>query len=83
MACRVESHCNACGLCVAICPVNAIHELPGRVEISAPLCTECLGYAEIPACISICPIGAISFADTMEWKPLANVNGHAAREARK
>ncbi|MCC7342756.1 MAG: 4Fe-4S binding protein [Bryobacterales bacterium] len=69
MACRVEPHCNACGICVAICPVNAILETVDGVRISSALCTECVGYADTPVCMEVCAIDAISDACTIEWKP--------------
>ena len=67
MACRVEPHCNACGICVAICPVNAILETMGGIRISGALCTECLGYADAPVCMKVCPIDAIDYAPVIEW----------------
>lgn len=67
MACRIEPHCNACGLCVAICPVNAILEAVDGVRISSALCTECLGFAEAPVCMEVCPIDAITDAFAVEW----------------
>ena len=59
MACWIESHCNACGLCIAACPVWAIREEAQQVWIEPQLCTECLGYASQPSCAFICPMDAI------------------------
>jgi ferredoxin len=62
MACRIEPHCNACGVCAANCPVGAILETTEQTRIVAALCTECLGYDEMPVCMSLCPEDAIRFA---------------------
>jgi ferredoxin len=59
MACWIESHCNACGLCLGVCPVWAVREHDGHVWIDPSFCTECLGYAELPVCGAVCPIDAI------------------------
>lgn len=78
MACRIEPHCNACGVCIAICPVWAITELSAGVFIEPLLCTECLGYADAPICVEACPCNAISFGDLA---PPVNYNlsGQSAR----
>ncbi|MCW5965598.1 MAG: hypothetical protein KIT83_16290 [Bryobacterales bacterium] len=75
MACRIEPHCNACGLCIAICPVWAIAELPAGVRIEPLLCTECLGYAEAPVCIEVCPCHAISVMDMLTLPPVGGQTG--------
>ena len=80
MACRIEPHCNACGICVAICPVNAILETAAGITISALLCTECLGYAEAPVCMRVCPTDAIAYASGVEWKPSRGPNGGETQE---
>ncbi len=80
MACRIETHCNACGICLAICPVNAIVETAAGIEISRYLCTECVGYAEAPVCIPACPIDAISEAATMGWEAGLEMNRRDAGE---
>ena len=41
--------CCGCGLCVAICPVNAIDYLEGTFEINEDLCIKC------GICFSACP----------------------------
>ncbi|MDZ7639122.1 MAG: 4Fe-4S binding protein [Bryobacterales bacterium] len=80
MACRIEPHCSACGICVAVCPVNAILETAGGTRISDLLCTECLGYAEAPVCMYICPSGAIAFASRAPWQPNRGQGFRAHRE---
>lgn len=62
MACRIEPHCSACGVCVANCPVGAILETTAQTRIVSALCTECLGYADMPVCMSLCPADAVRFA---------------------
>lgn len=63
MACQIDPHCSACGVCIAICPVWAITETTAGVFIEAALCTECAGYADEPVCADGCPCAAISTAD--------------------
>lgn len=80
MACRIEPHCNACGICVAICPVNAILETGAGIKISALLCTECLGYADAPVCMCVCPIDAIAYTQEIDWKSSRHSNGDPTQE---
>jgi carbon-monoxide dehydrogenase iron sulfur subunit len=49
--------CNNCGLCVAACPFDAIVTTPGGEIL---LCDVCGGQ---PACVEMCPTGAIQFAE--------------------
>lgn len=80
MACRIEPHCNACDLCVAICPVNAILETGAGITITALLCTECLGYAEEPVCMRVCPTDAIVYAGGMQWNQAVDPSGGGNQE---
>lgn len=60
MAMEIRERCDGCGLCVAVCPNGAI--VLGGVpafRILAALCTECLGYAQEPSCVEVCPREAI------------------------
>lgn len=77
MACRIEPHCNACGLCIAICPVWAITELSVGARIEPLLCTECVGYAAAPVCIDACPCDAISVVDLPSLLPVGGQTGAA------
>ena len=52
MAYHISDDCISCGACEAECPVGAISEGDGKVEINADLCTEC------GSCADACPVGA-------------------------
>ena len=45
--------CVLCGLCVGVCPPQALELTPARLEV-LPTCTDC-GW-----CLPYCPVGAIS-----------------------
>lgn len=50
-----EQKCNACGICVAACPMGSIKkERPGHVD---GICIKCCG------CVKKCPEGALYFDD--------------------
>ena len=54
MIAKVDTQkCTGCGLCVDICPVNAIKVENEKAVIS----DECVGCG---ACVGQCPVGAIS-----------------------
>jgi len=48
-----NDHCDFCGTCVAVCPVDAITLYEARLEIDHDLCTLCLN------CVHICPVSAL------------------------
>lgn len=48
-----DKRCSGCGLCVEVCPVEAITLQDDIAAIDQNLCTEC------EACAAICPKGAI------------------------
>ena len=52
MAYHISDDCISCGACEAECPVGAISEGDGKLEINADLCTEC------GSCADACPVGA-------------------------
>jgi ferredoxin len=46
--------CTGCGLCVALCPTEAVVLIDGQAAITQPMqCTFC------EVCESYCPVGAI------------------------
>ena len=47
--------CNGCGLCVKVCPFDAIHKVDGVAVIDYDKCTLC------GACVDVCPVDAILF----------------------
>lgn len=49
--------CNACGLCVDVCPGGALHEREGRVVLDHARFFGCIGCG---ACMVVCPRDAIS-----------------------
>ena len=54
MAYKISDECIACGACEAECPVGAISEQDGKMNINADECIEC------GACAGTCPVGAIA-----------------------
>jgi Fe-S-cluster-containing hydrogenase component 2 len=55
-------NCTGCALCAPACPNGAIALAVDAMRILAPLCTECVGYADEPSCAEVCPEGAIAQA---------------------
>ena len=45
--------CVGCGMCVEVCPIEAIALVDGRAHVDEETCTGC------GACVSVCPEGAI------------------------
>ena len=56
MAYTVGDSCIGCGACAGGCPVGAIEDNAGKMEINADNCISC------GACAGACPVGAISEA---------------------
>jgi len=50
------ARCTGCGLCVEVCPVEAIGLEDGRAVVDARVCAGCT------ACVQACPNEAISMA---------------------
>lgn len=46
--------CNGCGLCVAVCPREAIDLIGGKVAVDGTVCREC------GACRRACPREALA-----------------------
>jgi len=49
--------CDACGLCMPLCPPEAIHMTRRGLEVEAETCTGC------EKCIAPCPVGALEMVD--------------------
>lgn len=53
---RIDGNkCKGCGVCVNICPAQAISLIERIANIDSRRCIEC------GRCINVCPVGAISF----------------------
>jgi len=51
------NHCDQCGTCIAVCPVDALMLTEFKVEVDRDSCTEC------GICVKICPIAALEVKD--------------------
>ena len=49
--------CDACGLCIPLCPPGAIHLRRSGLHIDDAACTGC------HKCIAPCPVGALEMVD--------------------
>lgn len=56
MAFAINDTCVSCGACANQCPVGAIHEGNGKMEIDETACIGC------GSCANQCPVGAIEEA---------------------
>jgi ferredoxin len=63
--------CDACGLCVPLCPPGAIHLRRSGLLIDDAACTGC------HKCIAPCPVGALVMA---ERNSLEGETGYGKRE---
>jgi len=61
--------CDGSGLCVPICPVNAITMEKGKAKINPFICIGC------GACIPVCPREAIDFKNSTNRQIIANLRG--------
>ncbi len=59
----VSTNCNGCMVCVSVCPVNNIRELPKGKKEWLHHCEGCL------ACLQFCPVEAISCGGKSEDRP--------------
>lgn len=78
MAYQIDSDCTMCGECLPKCPNDAISQAASICRIEPLLCTECVGYAEEPQCVEICPEDVIQLADD-SWGLLAAAKEYPAR----
>lgn len=59
MSLMITDECINCDVCEPVCPNNAIYQGQEIYEISADLCTECVGHFDVPQCVEVCPIDCI------------------------
>ncbi|RLG49682.1 MAG: disulfide reductase, partial [Thermoproteota archaeon] len=62
-----QSICGMCGICVSICPFNAIVKSGEAYVVDKSLCKGC------GACAAACPSGAIKFSHFTDMQLLAQV----------
>ncbi|HAS90285.1 MAG TPA: electron transporter HydN [Desulfovibrio sp.] len=66
--------CFACKACLAACPFGAMQVGVINVEHEAPVahkCDLCSGYRDAPACVSVCPAGALNVFSTEKLQKLS------------
>lgn len=60
-----QNLCAKCGICVDVCPVNALSLTNSHVQVDEKLCTNC------GSCVDVCPRGAIYLVSSGEIEPIA------------
>jgi ferredoxin len=56
MSTRITPDCIDCGLCVEVCPNEAIHPGEAGHAIDPLRCTECVGFHAEEQCAAVCPV---------------------------
>lgn len=51
--------CINCDACRTVCPNKAISQGMEIYEINPNLCSECIGYFDVPQCQIACPVNCI------------------------
>jgi ferredoxin len=59
MAMMITEDCISCDACLAECPNEAISAGKDIYLIDTGKCTECLGIADAPQCVDVCPANCI------------------------
>lgn len=70
-----QSKCDGCGDCAPACPFGAIDMTPVSAEkpecLVANKCDLCKDSPEGPACVRVCPTGALKLVETSEIEETA------------
>ncbi len=61
--------CELCGICVGVCPADAVIIEGTVIRVDAERCIECL------ACVLICPVGASSSGNNPSTSDLRSAGG--------
>jgi ferredoxin len=56
VAILITDECITCHACEPECPNTAITLVGDLYEIDPTLCTECVGFNDMPMCANVCPI---------------------------
>jgi len=59
MAMKITDECIACGACLPECPTESITEDTPIYVINQATCVECVGHANSPQCVDVCPVDCI------------------------
>jgi ferredoxin len=59
MALYITDACINCDVCEPACPNGAISQGDEYYGIDPASCTECVGHADAPQCIEVCPVTCI------------------------
>lgn len=68
MAYKITDECISCGACEAECKNEAITEGDTIYVVDPQKCTECVGVADSPRCVEVCPIDDCVVLDPKEDK---------------
>ena len=63
-----QDRCIGCRLCMVVCPFGAIsisHE--GKAMLKCDMCIKRTEAGGLPACVTACPSGALTYQDIDEW----------------